>query len=69
MSFRQQFQQPTNSLQALRAMARGNPQALFNSMVQTNPKFAQFVQQNQGKTAEQAFADYGLDYSQYKSII
>ena len=50
-------------------MARGNPQALFNSMVQTNPKFAQFVQQNQGKTAEQAFADYGLDYSQFKSII
>lgn len=57
------------NLQMLKAMAQGNPQALFNSMIQANPQFAQFVQQNRGKTAEQAFADYGLDFSQYKSII
>lgn len=38
-------------------------------LMRTNPRFAQFVAQNQGKTPEQAFRDNGLDYSQYKPYL
>ena len=50
-------------------MANGDPSALVNRLMQTNPSFAQFVQANRGKTPEQAFADNGLDFSQYKNFI
>lgn len=53
----------------LLSLANGNPQGLFNSLVQSNPRFAQFVAQNQGKTPEQAFRDNGIDYSQVRRYL
>ena len=51
-----------------RAIAGGNPQAAFEALQRSNPTFAQFVQANAGKGPEQAFRDYGLDYSQVRSM-
>lgn len=50
-------------------MVSGDPQPLFNQMIQSNPQFAQFVAMNAGKTPEQAFADNGLDYSQVRNLM
>lgn len=44
-------------------MVGGNPQAMYDQLMRTNPQFANFVQQNQGKTPEQIAAENGIDYS------
>ena len=56
-------------MNALRSMANGNPSALLQHLLRTNPRFAQFYAQNQGKTPEQAFADNGLDYKMYRPYL
>lgn len=53
----------------LRAMANGDPQALFDSMYQGNPQFRQFADSMQGKTPEQAFNEHGLDFGQVRDLI
>lgn len=50
-------------------MAAGNPSALMSSLMASNPRFAQFVAQNGGKTPEQAFRDNGLDFEQFRPFI
>ena len=43
-------------------MLNGQPvEAVYNRMMQTNPEFVKFVQQNQGKSPEQMACDYGID--------
>jgi hypothetical protein len=39
------------------------------NLTQTNPQFAQFVAQNQGRTPEEAFKAYGYDFRQVMSIL
>lgn len=46
---------------SLRQMVGGNPDAFMQQMMQANPQFAEFVNQNRNKTPEQIAADYGLD--------
>lgn len=46
-----------------------NPQAVYNMMMQSNPQFAQFVNQNQGKSLEQIAKDYGVDFNLIKQFI
>lgn len=50
-------------------MANGDPSALMQHLMRTNPRFAQFVAQNQGKTPEQAFRENGLDWAQFRGIL
>ena len=52
----------------VRAMAGGNPQALFDQMYQSNPQFKQFADSMQGKTPQQAFREYGIDYEQVRNL-
>lgn len=62
-----QAQQPNRATQAVaqaRQMARGNPQALFNSMMASDPRFREFVQDNAGKTPQQIAAENGIDVGQ-----
>ena len=68
MGLMQQFQPRQNSLSALLAMTKGNPQALMSQLMINDSNFAAFVQQNKNKTPEQAFKDYGFDYSQFKNM-
>ena len=49
-------------------MVRGNPQGLAN-MIQSNPKFNQFVANNKGKSVEQIARENGLDMDMVRSLI
>lgn len=53
----------------LRSMLKGDSSALMANLTQTNPQFAQFVAQNQGRTPEEAFKAYGYDFQQVMSIL
>ena len=53
----------------LRSMMQGDPSALISNLVQTNPQFAQFVQQNQGRTPQEAFKAYGYDFDEVARLI
>jgi hypothetical protein len=58
-----------SKLNSIKQAANGDANGLINYMSQTNPQFAQFVQNMQGKTPEQAFKEFGLDYSQFTGIL
>lgn len=57
-----------DAINTMKSAAQGNPQALFNSMYQTNPQFRQFAQSMRGKTPEQAFRENGLDFEQVRGF-
>lgn len=57
------------NLSNLKALAGGNPQAAFNMMMQSNPQFRQFVEQNQGKSPEQIAQSYGIDMNQVRQFM
>ena len=57
-----------NKIQNIKSAMGGNPQALFNNMMQSNPQFRQFAQSMQGKTPEQAFKEFGLDYDEVRGL-
>lgn len=63
------FQRPQgnsilDAVNALRSASRGDPQALYQQLYQTDPQFRSFADSMRGKTPEQAFAERGFDYSQ-----
>ena len=53
----------------LKAMAKGNPSALYSRLMQTNPQFARFVEDNQGKTPEQIAKENGIDYNYLRRFL
>lgn len=65
----QPSQQLLDRLSTFRQIAQGNPNALMQSLMRSNPSFAQFVQQNQNKTPQQAFKDAGLDFDQVSRLL
>ena len=75
MGFMQQFQPQAPQMQLraqmsqLRSMLQGDTSALVSSLAQSNPQFAQFMAQNQGKTPQEAFKAYGYDFQQVMNII
>lgn len=42
-------------------MKSGNPNAIYNQMMQTNPQFRQFIEDNKDKTPEQIAQENGID--------
>ena len=52
----------------LKSVMQGNPQALFDNMMQNNPQFRAFAESMKGKTPEQAFQEHGLDFNQFKEL-
>lgn len=46
-----------------------DPQQVARNLMQRNPQFAEFVQQNQGKTVEQIAGEYGIDLDLVRSIM
>lgn len=57
-----------NVINNIKSAAQGNPEALFQRMMQTNPQFRTFAESMKGKTPEQAFKEYGLDYDQIRGL-
>ena len=50
-------------------MMQGDPSALISNLAQSNPQFAQFVAQNQGRTPQEAFKAYGYDFDEVTRLI
>lgn len=50
-------------------LVNGDPQSAFQSLMRTNPQFAQFVYANQGKTPEQIATENGIDYSMVRKFM
>lgn len=50
-------------------MSGKNPQLIFNTLLNGNPKFAEFVSKNKGKSIEQIASDYGVDINAIKPFI
>jgi len=48
-------------INAIKGMINGNPQAMAMQLMQSNPQFAAFVRQNQGKSVEQIAQENGID--------
>lgn len=46
-----------------------NPQLVFDMLLQSNPKFAEFVNKNKGKSIEQIATEYGVDFNSIKPFI
>lgn len=53
----------------LKQMFSGDGSAAIKMLSQKNPQFAQFVKENQGKSAEQIAQDYGIDLNMIKSFM
>jgi len=72
MGFTQQFQ-PQSSLKSqmaqLKSLMQGDTSAAVSGLLQSNPRFAQFVAQNQGKSISEAFKSYGYDLNEVMSLI
>lgn len=65
----QKLNKPQNSMSHLLQMAKGNPQGVYDQLMQTNPQFAQFVHENHGKTPEQIAREHGINPTMLKSFM
>ena len=52
------MQQIAGVMQMLKS---GNPEQIAQQMMQSNPRFKQFMEQNKGKTPEQVAKENGID--------
>lgn len=53
----------------MKMLQSGNPEQMFQQMMQNNPQFRQFVEANKGKTPEQVARENGIDLSQFKNMM
>lgn len=60
------MQQIAGVMQMLKS---GNPEQIAQQMMQSNPQFRQFMEQNKGKTPEQVAKENGIDLSQLKGMM
>lgn len=56
------MQQVSGLMQMLKS---GNPQQIAMQMMQTNPQFRQFMEQNKGKDPMQIAKENGIDLSKF----
>lgn len=60
------MQQIASVMQMLKS---GNPEQIAQQMMQSNPRFKQFMEQNKGKSPEQVARENGIDLSQLKNMM
>ena len=66
----QQMAKPNNDLIGfLSGLKQGNPNAIMNQLMQNNPQFRSFVQQNQGLNAGQIAQKYGIDINRLNGLL
>lgn len=59
-----------NLLSQINSLLSGkNPDAVFSDLLQNNPQFRSFVEQNKGKTPEQIAKENGLNIEQIKAML
>ena len=50
-------------------MNHRNPQDVMREMLQRDPRFSQFMQENKGLTPEQIAQKYGINFEQVKQMM
>ncbi len=66
----QQIARPQNNmLDMLSGLKQQNPNIIMQQMMQNNPQFRSFVQQNQGLNAGQIAQKYGVDINKLNSLL
>lgn len=66
----QQNNSMVSRMSEIKQLISGQPvPVLYNRMLQQNPQFAQFVQQNQGKSVEQIAQEYGVDPAELQNLL
>lgn len=59
-----------NSIFALiNSLKSGNPNIIFNQMMNNNPSFRSFIEQNKGKSPDQVAKENGIDISQFMKML
>lgn len=58
------MQQIAGVMQMLKS---GNPEQIAQQMMQSNPRFKQFMEQNKGKSPEQVAKENGIDLGSFVS--
>lgn len=58
----------SDAVSMLRQIVGTDPNAAFESMYRSNPRFRQFADSMKGKSPEDAFREYGLDFNQYRGL-
>lgn len=62
--------QMLNTINSVKNSMNGSsPDAVFNLMMQSNPNFAKFVEDNKGSSPEQIASKYGIDWNSVKSLL
>lgn len=46
-----------------------NPNAILRQLMNSNPQFAQFMRENQGKTPEQIAREHGIDINYLNQLM
>lgn len=49
------------AVQVMQSLRGSNPEQIMRTMMKSNPQFAQFVEQNRGKSPEQIAKENGID--------
>lgn len=60
---------PNNIFGLINDLKRGNPQQIFNNMMNGNPRFAQFVRDNQGMSPNQIAQKYGVNIGAINNLM
>lgn len=67
------FNAPRNNFSQIVGMIRtlqsGNPQQMFQNMMQNNPQFRKFMEANKDKDPIQVAKEHGIDLEQIKSMM
>lgn len=53
---------------AARELKHSNPEQLMEKMMEANPQFAAFVNQNKGKGPEQIARENGIDFNMVRKM-
>ena len=57
------------AMQLKQLLQGGNPNVIYQQMLQNNPQFRQFVSDNQGKSPDQIAQAYGIDPNTIKQLL
>ena len=61
--------QNTNLMNVLSLLKSKNPNEVFNQMLQNNPQFRDFVDNNKGKSVEQIAREHNIDMNLLKQFM
>lgn len=59
----------TQIMNIMKMLKSGNPEQIGKNLMQKNPQFRAFMEQNHGKTPEQAAKELGIDFGQISSLM